>query len=51
MAKEKRPEIVFLIETRTCIEKAARIKRILGMKGCVVVEPRGMSGGLMVLWR
>lgn len=51
IAKENRPEIVFLIETRIRTEKADGIKRKLEMEGCIVVEPRGMSGGLMVLWK
>lgn len=51
IAKEKKPDIVFLMETRLKACKAKSIKRKMGMVSCVVVEPRGMSGGLMLMWK
>lgn len=51
LAKEKKPDIVFLMETRLKACKVESIKRKMRMVGCVVVEPRGMSGGLMLMWK
>lgn len=46
LAREKKLYIVFLMETRLKTSKADRIKRKLGMVGCILVDPRGMSEGL-----
>ena len=51
MAKEKKPEVVFLMETRCRNIKVERIRVKLGFEGLFVVKPRGKSGGLALLWK
>ena len=51
MVKEKRPNILFLMETKCpqCKMEGIRVK--LGFNGLFVVEPVDQSGGLALLWR
>jgi exonuclease III len=51
VAKEKRPEIVFLMETRCRNTKLESIRVKPGFEGLFVVDPRGKSGGLALLWK
>lgn len=50
LVKEKRRDIVFLMETKLLVWKFEVIKKKLNCEGCFVVEPRGRSGGLALLW-
>jgi exonuclease III len=51
MVKEKRPEVVFLMETKCRNAKMERVRVRIGFEGLFVVEPIGKSGGLAMLWR
>jgi exonuclease III len=51
MVKDKRPNIVFLMETKCRKEKMERIRVKLGFAGVFVVEPVGLSGGLALIWK
>ncbi|KAG6624127.1 hypothetical protein CIPAW_16G004600 [Carya illinoinensis] len=50
LVKDKKPKIVFLMETKQLTKKFDAIKRKLGFIGCFVVDARGCSGGLALLW-
>ncbi|XP_042964510.1 uncharacterized protein LOC122298707 [Carya illinoinensis] len=50
MAKEKRPNIVFLMETKINSDRCGRVKRRLKFDGCFTVEPVGRKGGLALMW-
>ncbi|XP_072087374.1 uncharacterized protein [Arachis hypogaea] len=45
-----KPAIVYLMETRSKEENIRKIARKLQFKNVFCVEPRGMSGGLCLLW-
>jgi hypothetical protein len=49
--EEKRPTVVFLIETRMGEECAFGLKLNLAFPNAIVVKSEGLSGGLMLLWR
>jgi exonuclease III len=51
MVKEKRPEVVFLIETKCRSAKMEQIRVRIGFEGLFVVDLIGKSGGLALLWR
>jgi exonuclease III len=51
MVKEKRPNILFLMETKCSRSKIEGIRVKLGYNGMFVVEPVGRSGGLALFWR
>jgi len=51
MIKVKRPNFVFLMETKQRREYLQKIKRKMGFEGCFTVEPVGKSGGLALLWK
>lgn len=51
MVEEKKPKLVFLIETELRTEGMDTVKRKLRFEGCCVVEPIGWKGGLALLWR
>jgi exonuclease III len=51
MVKEKRPNIIFLMETKCRKSKMEGIRVKLGFEGLFVVEPVGQSGGLALLWK
>ncbi|XP_060964189.1 uncharacterized protein LOC133033466 [Cannabis sativa] len=48
---QKRPTIIFLCETICKSDRVNYVKRLLGFEGCYVVEARGHSGGLAMLWK
>lgn len=48
---QKKPDVVFLCETLYKKDKVEQIKIGLGFQGCFVVEARGHSVGLAILWR
>lgn len=51
MVKEKRPGVVFLVETKCGNAKMEQIRFKLGFEGLFVVEPIGRSGGLALIWK
>lgn len=51
MAKEKRPTLLFLMETKSRQHSLERIRVKLGFEGLFVVDPVGRSGGLALLWK
>ncbi|XP_040986473.1 uncharacterized protein LOC121234570 [Juglans microcarpa x Juglans regia] len=51
MAKEKRPKIMFLIETMIVTKRVEGIRRKVGFEQCFVVDPVGNGGGLSLLWK
>jgi hypothetical protein len=50
LVKEKRPKVVFLIETKLRANKMIQIKYKLGFHNVFVVDCVGKSGGLALLW-
>jgi len=48
---EKRPAVVFLMETRMGEERALGLIADLGFQNAIVVKAEGLSGGLVLLWR
>ncbi|CAN0847031.1 hypothetical protein LINGRAHAP2_LOCUS4761 [Linum grandiflorum] len=46
-----RPDVVFLSETLVSKQKMEEIMVKVGFEGCFVVDVRGRSGGLGMLWR
>ncbi len=51
MVKEKRPSLVFLMETKLNRKKMESIKTRLGYDGIFVVDSHGKSGGLALMWK
>ena len=51
MVREKKPNILFLMETKCRKEKIERIRVRLGFNGMFVVDPVGRSGGLALFWK
>lgn len=51
LVKDKSSGMVFLMETLLQNTKLEGLRRKLGFKGCLGVEPIGRSGGLAVLWK
>jgi exonuclease III len=51
MVKEKKPDILFLMETKCRKERIEGIRVKLGFRSLFVVELVGLSGGLALLWR
>jgi exonuclease III/ribonuclease HI len=51
MVKEKKPDILFLMETKCRKEKLESIRVRMGFIGMFVVEPVGRSGGLVLFWK
>lgn len=49
LVQEKKPAVVFLMETRMGEEHALGLKRDLGFANAIVVRSEGLSGGLMLL--
>lgn len=43
-------QLVFLSETRVKDVKMERLRRRIGLKGCLAVSSNGMSGGLALFW-
>jgi exonuclease III len=50
MVKEKKPNIVFLMETKLRTNKMERVRVLLGFENMFVVDSVGKSGGLALLW-
>ncbi|XP_060965604.1 uncharacterized protein LOC133034522 [Cannabis sativa] len=48
---QKKPNVIFLCETICKNDKINYVKRLLGFEGSYVVEARGHSGGLAMLWK
>ncbi|KAF7837676.1 hypothetical protein G2W53_006158 [Senna tora] len=48
---QKKPQIMFLIETKTRKRKVENLKRKLCFDDVFVVEAEGRSGGLAILWK
>lgn len=51
LVKEKKPALVFLIETKLLNKKSSFLKIKLGYNHMFVVDSVGHSGGLILLWR
>jgi exonuclease III len=51
MVKEKRPVLVFLMETKLCNKRAKFIRIKLQFDYMFVVDCVGRSGGLILLWK
>jgi hypothetical protein len=51
MVKDKRPSLVFLMETKVTSKKVCFLPMKLGMENKFVVDCRGKSGGLILLWK
>jgi hypothetical protein len=51
LVKERKPNLVFLIETLCTQKKMEAVRCRLGYEGLFVVDPIGRSGGLALLWR
>jgi hypothetical protein len=53
LVEEKKPAVVFLMETRMNEEHALGLQRNLGFLNSIIVksESEGLSGGLLLLWR
>ncbi|XP_042954649.1 uncharacterized protein LOC122291063 [Carya illinoinensis] len=51
LIKEKKPDLVFLMETKLSYTKASRISKRFRFQGSVVVEAVGRGGGLMLMWK
>lgn len=50
LCRSHQPAVVFLMETKAPKERVERIRRTLKFKDMFVVEARGLSGGLCLLW-
>jgi hypothetical protein len=50
MVKEKKPGMVFLMETKCRLNKMERIRCKLGLSNMLAVDCVGKSGGLALLW-
>jgi hypothetical protein len=48
--KIKKPQLVFIMETRMQQNKADRLRSKLGFDNCFVVDSKGKSGGMMLFW-
>jgi hypothetical protein len=49
--RDKRPNLVFLMETKLLQRKTICLKAKLGFDQIFVVDCKGRSGGLILLWR
>jgi exonuclease III len=50
LVKEKKPNLVFLIETKLRTDKLERIRIRIGFNSVFGVDSVGRSGGLALLW-
>jgi hypothetical protein len=50
MVKDKKPKIVFLMETKARAKRMERVRSQLGFEHMLVVDYVGKSGGLALLW-
>jgi hypothetical protein len=51
LVKERKPSLVFLMETLCSQKKMESVRCRLGYEGLFVVDPIGRSGGLALFWR
>ncbi|XP_019150373.1 PREDICTED: uncharacterized protein LOC109147192 [Ipomoea nil] len=51
MASRKKPDFIFVMETKVGREHAERLRVKLGFQGLFYVDSRGLSGGLALLWK
>lgn len=49
--KEKRPKLLFLMDTKLQNKRMQRLKYQLGFPGMFTVDPIGRSGGLALFWQ
>lgn len=50
LIKEKKPNVVFVMETKLIAGKVEKLKRKLSLDGCFVVNPIGKGAGLALWW-
>lgn len=50
LAREKRPESIFLIEIKVQQMRMEQIKWKVGMSNGLMINPIGLKGGLVLLW-
>ncbi|VFQ84297.1 unnamed protein product [Cuscuta campestris] len=51
LASVKKPEFIFLMETKCARSKAEELRLKLGFEGLFYVDSVGLSGGLALLWK
>ncbi|XP_041011398.1 uncharacterized protein LOC121255187 [Juglans microcarpa x Juglans regia] len=51
LTKEKWPNLVFLVETKSRKKRMEEVMRILKMDGCFAVDCVGLSGRIALLWK
>ncbi|XP_042942912.1 uncharacterized protein LOC122277098 [Carya illinoinensis] len=51
LTKDKWPNLVFLVETKSRKSRLEEVRRSLKLEGCFAVDCVGMSGGIALLWR
>ena len=50
MVRHWKPEIVFLMETKSKVKRMEKIKNRIGFANGLIVPSRGRSGGVALLW-
>ncbi|XP_042942790.1 uncharacterized protein LOC122276974 [Carya illinoinensis] len=51
LVKDKCPNLVFLVETKTEKQRLQSVRRSLSLDGCFAVDSMGLSGGIALLWK
>ncbi|XP_059436088.1 uncharacterized protein LOC132169016 [Corylus avellana] len=51
IVREKKPNVVFLMETKLCNTRMERVRLQLGFDNMFVVDSVGRSGGLALMWQ
>ncbi|XP_042972730.1 uncharacterized protein LOC122304522 [Carya illinoinensis] len=51
LVKDKCPNLVFLVETKTGRQRLESVRRSLRLDGCFAVDSVGLSGGIALLWK
>ncbi|XP_060969989.1 uncharacterized protein LOC115713780 [Cannabis sativa] len=51
IVSQKKPNFIFLCETKSDKSKMQRVGRALGFEGMFIVEAQGSAGGLVMFWR
>ncbi|KAJ9170090.1 hypothetical protein P3X46_018224 [Hevea brasiliensis] len=51
LMSDKKPNFVFLMETKIKQDKVLCVKQALGFKGSFMVDPSGLRGGLALFWK
>lgn len=49
--KEKKPNLVFLMENKLKVGRETVLKHNLKFEGCFRVDPIGRSGGMLLSWQ